>query len=154
MKPWMKIRLKNFLKKKVRMDISIIIVLFVIGLAVLLASYVFIKSNRRGLSPLDQTYIKKHWDIIINEANGNPNIAIMNADKLLNHTLKARGIDGSVGDQLKAAPSLFSNINDVWSAHKIRNQIAHEIGKEVTAKQAKLYLNIYKKALKDLGAKL
>jgi len=136
------------------MDISIIIILLVIGLAIVIAGYVFIKSNRRGLSSADNTYIKKHWEIIINEANGNPNLAIMNADKLLGHALKARGVFGSVGDQLKSAPSLFNDLNSVWSAHKIRNRLAHEIGMKVTPKEAKSFLNIYKKALKDLGAKL
>jgi len=136
------------------MDISVIIILIVLGLAVLLVAYVFIKTNRKGLTTIDQTYIKKHWNRIVREANGNPNLAIMDADKLLNHAFKARGIEGSVGEQLKAAPSFFSNLNDVWQAHKIRNQIAHEIGMKVSPKQAKSNLTIYKKALKDLGAKL
>ncbi|MFC1647643.1 hypothetical protein ACFL10_01460 [Patescibacteria group bacterium] len=136
------------------MDISVIIILVVIGLAVLLTAYVFIKTHRKVLSTADQAYIKKHWNRIVREANGNPNNAILDADKLLAHTLKARGIEGSVGEQLKAAPSLFSNLNDVWGAHKVRNQIAHEIGMKITPKEAKSNLTIYKKALKDLGAKL
>jgi multidrug efflux pump subunit AcrB len=136
------------------MDFPIIIVLVIILLAVLLSAFVFIKANKSSLTEKDHKFISKNWNSIINKANEDSNHAVLEADKLLNHVLKLRGIEGSVGEQLKSVPSLFSNINDVWRAHKARNQIAHEIGKQITPKQAKSYLNIYKKALKDLGAKI
>lgn len=136
------------------MDFPIIIVLVIILLAVLLSAFVFIKANKSSLTEKDQKFISKNWNSIINKANADSNHAVLEADKLLGHVLKLRGVEGSVGEQLKSVPSLFSDINDVWRAHKARNQIAHEIGKQITPKQAKLYLNIYKKALKDLGAKI
>lgn len=136
------------------MDITVIIILAVIGLAILLAFFVMVKSGKRGLTQNHQKYIKIHWDKIVEKAGSKPNLAIMEVDKLLNYALEARGIEGSVGEQLKAAPSLFSDLNGIWAAHKLRNQIAHEIGKEISTSQAKSNLNIYKKALKDLGAKL
>ena len=136
------------------MDLTVIIILAVIGLAVLLAFFVMIKSGKRGLSESNQKYIKKHWVLIEEKSNLKPSLAIIDADKLLGYTLKERGIQGSVGDQLKSAPSLFSDLNGIWSAHKLRNQIAHEIGKEISLKEAQSNLNNYKKALKDLGAKL
>jgi hypothetical protein len=136
------------------MDIIVIIILAVIGLAILLAFFVLIKSSRKGLTDSHQKYIKTHWNKVVARAGGKPNLAIMEADKLLNYTLKARGVEGSVGEQLKSAPSLFSDLNGIWTAHKLRNQIAHEIGKEISTNEAKSNLNIFKKALKDLGAKL
>jgi len=136
------------------MEITVIVILAIIGLAILLAFFVMIKSSKSGLTQDHQKYLKKHWNKIIEEVDSQPNLAIMEADKLLGYTLKARGVEGSVGEQLKAAPSLFSDLNGIWSAHKLRNEIAHEIGKEISAKQAKSNLNIFKKALKDLGAKL
>lgn len=135
------------------MDIAVIIILAFIGLAIVLAFFVMIKSKKRGLTASQQSYIKNHWTNIYSSIESNPSLSIINADKLLNYALKARGVEGSVGEQLKAASSLFSDLNGIWTAHKVRNQIAHEIGKEITPSQAKNNLNIYKKALKDLGAK-
>ncbi len=136
------------------MDISVIIILAVIGLTILLAFFVMIKSSRRGLAEVQQKYVRKHWNQIVEEVQTNPNLAVMEADKLLGYAMKARGIEGSVGEQLKKAPSMFGDVNAVWSAHKLRNKLAHEIGMKITASQAKSNLSIFKKALKDLGAKL
>ncbi len=136
------------------MEFPVIIVLVIILIAVLLSAFVFIKANKKSLTDKDQKFISKNWNLIIKKANGDSSHAVLEADKLLGHVLKLKGIEGSVGQQLKSAPSLFGNIKDVWYAHKARNEIAHEIGKQISPKQAKSYLNIYKKALKDLGAKI
>ncbi|MFC1600262.1 hypothetical protein ACFL3T_04505 [Patescibacteria group bacterium] len=136
------------------MDITVIIILAVIGLAILLAFFVMIKSSRKGLTETQQKYVRKHWNQIVDEVGSNPNLAIMEADKLLGYTLKAKGIEGSVGEQLKSTPSTFSDLNGIWTAHKLRNQIAHEIGMKISSDKAKSNLSIFKKALNDLGAKL
>lgn len=136
------------------MDILVIIILTVIGLAILLAFFVMIKSSRKGMTEVQQKYVRKHWNQITAEVSNNPNLTIMEADKLLGYAMKAKGIEGSVGEQLKRAPALFSDLNAVWNAHKLRNQLAHEIGMRISPAQAKSNLNIFKKALKDLGAKL
>lgn len=136
------------------MDILVVIILAVIGLAILLAFFVMIKSSRKGMTEVQQKYVRKHWSRIADEVGNNPNLAIMEADKLLGYAMKARGVEGSVGEQLKKAPAMFSDLNSVWSAHKLRNQLAHELGMKISPAQAKSNLNIFKKALKDLGAKL
>ena len=46
----------------------------------------------------------------------------------------------------------FTHLNAVWRAHKLRNALAHEAGLEITYKQAYNALQVYKQALKDLGA--
>lgn len=136
------------------MDILTLLILILTVAAIIMAAYVFIKSNKKKLSQSDQNFIKKNWDQIIKKANGDPHHAVLEADKLIGHTLKLKGYEGSVGEQLKAAPYLFSNIDELWKAHKARNQLAHEIGKQISLKEAKTYLNIFKRALKDLGVKL
>jgi hypothetical protein len=136
------------------MDTLTLMVLVLTSAAIILAAYVFIKTNKKGLSENDQKFIKKNWDRIIQKANGDPHHAVLEADKLIGHTLKLKGIEGSVGEQLKAAPYLFGNVDELWKAHKARNQLAHEIGKQISLKEAKIYLNIFKKALKDLGVKI
>ena len=78
---------------------------------------------------------------------------IIEADKLLDKAMIEVGVVGkTMGDRLKRIGSRFSNLNAVWRAHKLRNAIAHESDIEVTFKQASNALQIYKQALKDLGA--
>ncbi len=78
---------------------------------------------------------------------------IIEADKLLDKALIEMGAPGkTMGDRLKRRGDKFSNLNSVWRAHKLRNAIAHEAGFEVGYKQALNAIEIYKQALKDLGA--
>lgn len=130
------------------------IIAAVILVAFLLAFYVFIKAGSKKLTPAHQQFIKKQWKNIYEESFNNMQSAILNADKLLGHALELKGYVGSVGDQLKKSGSLFRSLDKVWSAHKVRNKIAHEIGFKITKKEGNRILNIYKKALNDLGAKL
>lgn len=79
--------------------------------------------------------------------------SIIEGDKLLDKVLVEMGVPGkTMGDRLKRADGRFTNINAVWRAHKLRNAIAHEADLEVSYKQAANALQIYKEALKDLGA--
>ncbi|MBQ6414148.1 hypothetical protein IJI28_00795 [Candidatus Saccharibacteria bacterium] len=78
---------------------------------------------------------------------------IINGDKLLDKALIEMGVSGkTMGDRLKRVGDRFTNTNAVWRAHKLRNAIAHESDFEVGYKQAYNALQVYKQALKDLGA--
>ncbi len=126
----------------------------VVLLAFIVAFLVFIKAGGKNLSSSHRQFIEKQWTNIVEESYRNMHTAILDADKLLGHVLELRGYKGSVGEQLKSAGSLFAAIDSVWSAHKVRNRIAHEIGVNINKKQGEGALRIYKKALNDLGAKL
>lgn len=80
-------------------------------------------------------------------------MAVLNADKLLDHALKERGTRGeTMGERMKSSKDNFSDNNAVWTAHKLRNQIAHEPDASVSYDQARRALAAFKRALKDLGA--
>jgi len=80
-------------------------------------------------------------------------LAVMNADKLLDQALQERGMRGkTMGERMKAANSIFTDNNGVWSAHKLRNRIAHESDVMVRYDDARYALANFRKALKDLGA--
>lgn len=81
-------------------------------------------------------------------------MAIVEGDKLLDRALCEMGVQGrTMGDRLKKiGKEEFSQLNSVWRAHKLRNQIAHESGFHPEYRQAEHALAIYKQALKDLGA--
>ena len=81
-------------------------------------------------------------------------MAIVEGDKLLDKALCEMGVQGrTMGDRMKRIDrEKFSQVNAVWHAHKLRNQIAHEHDFKPEYRQAQHALATYKQALKDLGA--
>jgi hypothetical protein len=81
-------------------------------------------------------------------------MSIIEGDKLLDKALCEMGVQGrTMGDRLKkVGKEKFSELNAVWHAHKLRNQIAHENDFHPDFRQAQHALETYKQALKDLGA--
>ncbi|EKD64900.1 MAG: hypothetical protein ACD_50C00256G0002 [uncultured bacterium] len=49
---------------------------------------------------------------------------------------------------------MFSDLNGVWFAHKLRNKIAHELDSRVSMGEAKRALAAFKRAFVDLGVKI
>jgi hypothetical protein len=80
-------------------------------------------------------------------------VSILEADKLLNEAMRDAGIMGiQLGDRLKKANAQdIPNLNDIWQAHKLRNQIAHESNFKLKRDLAERALNIYEVALTNLG---
>lgn len=80
-------------------------------------------------------------------------LVVLNADKLLDQALRERGIRGTtMGERMKNIKDTWSNANGVWTAHKLRNQIAHETDVNVSYDDARRALAGFKQALKDVGA--
>jgi len=81
-------------------------------------------------------------------------LAVIEADSLLNEILERTGVKGeALGERLKQLTvKLLPNIEDVWEAHKIRNNIVHDPDYRLTLDQAKKALAIYEQALQDLQA--
>lgn len=80
-------------------------------------------------------------------------MAVLNADKLLDQALRESGVKGqTMGDRMKFAREKWSNRDAVWTAHKLRNQIAHEPDVRVSYDATRRALAGFKQGLKDLGA--
>lgn len=80
-------------------------------------------------------------------------LSVLNADKLLDQAMREAGYKGTtMGERLKSATSNLTNKNAVWSAHKLRNQIAHEADVKVSFDASRRALASFKQALKDVGA--
>lgn len=109
---------------------------------------------------LDKAFVKSKWLEI--EASfavagaSHMKSAVMEADKLVDYVLKAKGISGqTMGERLKGAKKYFPHYADydnLWFAHKVRNNIAHEAGHDLSSAEARRALEYYKKTLKILGA--
>ncbi|MDI9354746.1 MAG: hypothetical protein QM532_00640 [Cyanobium sp. MAG06] len=76
-------------------------------------------------------------------------IAIIEADSILESMLYDRGYSGkSMSDRLKSAN--FRTIDYAWTAHKVRNKLAHNNG-TVTKRQAKEAMQSYSAVFKEFG---
>ncbi|MBQ8984849.1 hypothetical protein IJ098_03280 [Candidatus Saccharibacteria bacterium] len=133
--------------------IFLLIAIVIVGIMVFIA--ISITSKRRY--SFDKEDYQTDWLKIENSLDKDNkqsyNSAVIDADKLLDKALNEMGLPGkTMGERMKRAGGYFSQVNSVWYAHKIRNQIAHEHGFSVDYNQAKHALASFKQALKDLGA--
>ena len=113
--------------------------------------------TKRGNSSLDVEKYRTRWMTIEQQLRRDElssyQMSVLNADTLLDHALKDKGIAGAtMGERMKSAQQKWSNANNVWTAHKLRNQIAHEPDVRLDYDGARRALAAFKQALKDLGA--
>lgn len=135
------------------MMIVFLVVIVLVGAGILF----MIAQGRRSGGSLDVKRYRMGWLKIerqlIKDQESSYHMAILNADKLLDQALKQKGAKGTtMGERMKASQSLWSSANNIWTAHKIRNQIAHETDARVSYNDTRRSLAAYKQALKDLGA--
>lgn len=133
--------------------IAFLIVIVVVGAGILFV----IAHGRRGGQVLDLERYRTSWLQIerqlVRGEESSYHLAILNADKLLDQALRQRGFKGTtMGDRMKDARDTWSNANAVWTAHKLRNRIAHEPNVRVEYDDTRRAMAAYKQALKDVGA--
>lgn len=118
---------------------------------------VLIVGKGRSASGLNKEKYHSAWLGIEQQLKRNDDktffLTVLNADKLLDQALRERGFKGStMGERMKSAKSSWTNANHVWSAHKLRNQIAHETNVRISFDDTRRALAAFKQALKDVGA--
>ncbi len=80
--------------------------------------------------------------------------ALIEADALADAVLRAHGFPGdTMGDRLRSIPiGRISSLNDLWKAHRVRNEIAHDPHYQVSPREGHDMMRTYKTALEELGA--
>jgi hypothetical protein len=109
--------------------------------------------NRVG--GIDREFVARKWQTIemITSGGGSLRDAVMEADTLVDYAMKQSGVPGdTMGERLKHAGSRFSNVNNIWTAHKLRNALAHEAAFDLVPTQAREAVTYFRQGLKDLGA--
>lgn len=140
------------------MDQSISIIFFLAAVLVFAAIlFGVISLTRRGPSSLDVDKYRTKWMAIEHQLNKDEpmtfQLTVLSADTLLDQALKEKGIQGTtMGERMKQMQQKWSNANNVWTAHKLRNQIAHEPDVILNYDTARRALASFKQALKDVGA--
>lgn len=104
-----------------------------------------------------QEIVNKNWEEIRDLANSkNPsdwNMAIIRADGLLNDTLLKLGYEGeTMADRLKIIDRAhLPSLDNIWSAHRLRNNIVHGPPQDYPRETAIQALRSYEQGLKELG---
>lgn len=135
---------------------SILLIVLALALIVGVAMLAGVGILHRERSGLDKAYFAKQWKRVESfKASGDAGwqLAIIEADKLLDHALKSKGYGGqTMADRMKHARQAWRNADAVWSAHKLRNRLAHEQNVQLNIITVNKALKGFKSALNDLGA--
>jgi hypothetical protein len=140
------------------MDQSISMIFFIAAIFVFGAIlYAVVSLTRRGPTKLDVEKYRTRWMTIEQQLKRDElmtyHMSVLSADTLLDQALKDRGVSGAtMGERMKQMQQKWSNANNVWTAHKLRNQIAHEPDVKLSYDTARRALSSFKQALKDVGA--
>lgn len=97
--------------------------------------------------------VTKH---IVSDSPNDWKLAIIEADIILDETLKEKGYNGaSLGERLRSiSPSQLQSLDDAWQAHKVRNQVAHGGADFVlTRRLAEETIKQYKRVFAEFGIK-
>lgn len=104
--------------------------------------------KRAGFSKADKKFFHQRWKQL--SGSNDSHYAVLEADKLLHLALEKKGYQGTVADQLKASAKLFTDLDNLWYAHKLRNRLAHELDFKVSPGEGRKALEYFHRALRDL----
>lgn len=97
----------------------------------------------------------KKWQRVLDHIESqNPNdwkIAIIEADAILDEMVDSMGYNGeSLGEKLKGVEqSDFTTLNNAWEAHKVRNMIAHEASYQLSEREARRVVDLYRTVFEE-----
>jgi len=107
---------------------------------------------------LPKKALNKKWQSVLDKLakddEDSYRLAVIEADKIFDDILKRIGYQGeNMGERLKQLTTAqIANLDEVWQAHKLRNQIVHEPDSRLTHSQAQRAVEIYQRAMEDLEA--
>lgn len=153
-------------------DVWVVLSFIISALAIIGFIYAYIRYNQMGelenvqIETQERLYREMYaktgansrWnDVEQHITTDNPNdwkLAIIEADVMLEEMLHSAGYAGAtIGDKLKSAsPTSFETLDAAWTAHKVRNRIAHDGADFVlTKRQAQETITLYKKVFTEFG---
>jgi len=107
--------------------------------------------------PLGSKKITKQWQkikiLLESGLESNYKLAIIEADSLLEENLKKLGYPGETMDEIleKISANIISNIEEVRQAHRIRNNIIHDLDYKLELGETQKIIAIYERSLVSLG---
>ena len=116
------------------------------------------REREKRMRSIDRTRVKNHWEKIKKDAMSAPphsiKLGVIAADNLVDSVLQTMGLPGEhMADRLQGLNlEELETVEDLWRAHKVRNQLVHTPGFEISKKEGEEILEIYEAFLKELGA--
>lgn len=111
------------------------------------------------LEEMDAKEKLSQWQVVLDHVNSESpaewKIAILEADDILDEILEDQGYVGeTVAEKLKTmSRTKIASYDDIWEAHKVRNEIAHggAIDMDLSKKMARDTIAKFGNAFKELG---
>ncbi len=116
------------------------------------------EGEKKKAFPVDRVRVKGYWEKIKKDAESAPphsmKLGVIAADNLVDSVLQTIGLPGEhMADRLQGLDlEELETLEDLWRAHKIRNQLVHTPGFEISEKEGRTMLDTYEAFLKELGA--
>ncbi len=111
--------------------------------------------RRPDMHGMTREHVTKMWKEIADTSDNGlmgAKLAVIEADKLLDNVFKSLMMPGeTMGERLKSAGYKYPRIGQVWSAHRLRNQLVHDTTFEISVRQAKEALRDFREALRTLN---
>lgn len=127
------------------MDLSLFLIIgIIILLLAALGLMALIFSGAKKLSPAFTQKVKEHMQKI---ATLSQRDQILEYDKILSLCLKELGYEGTLAEKMKAYGQEFKDTHAIWTAHKLRNKIAHEIDFEPSKKEYNLGIKAFRREI-------
>lgn len=117
---------------------------------------IFPKKPRKAPSLKTEAF-QEHWQSILAKLEAGDSesmkVAIIEADALVADLLKEMGYEGEhLADRLaRLRTEDFPSVEKVWRAHRIRNELVHTPGFQISQKHARDMIEAYEKFLKEAG---
>ncbi|MFA5270498.1 MAG: hypothetical protein WC400_02760 [Patescibacteria group bacterium] len=111
-------------------------------------------TRTKNISEKDRSIILRKWkevEALMEEHKYRD--AVLEADKTLDFAMRQMHIAGETfAKRFKKAEGLIGRLEEVWAAHKMRNQLVHDIDFDITGGKAVEATNAFRRALKKLNA--
>ena len=151
------------------LDILKIVMAFLAGIIFLLLVVMVVKLNRLTARKIDLAKIiappspassgmNARWEEVQKHISSTREaewkFAVIEADKIVDDALKNAGFPGdTLGERLmNIEKGQLTTLEDLWTAHKIRNRLAHDINYFLRYAEAKKAVLLYEKTLRELEA--
>ena len=111
--------------------------------------------REKRVSTLANAELTAKWKHILEKAESAPpqslTLAIIEADSFVDDILKQLGYQGEhMADRLDKI-SAVDSLDGLWKAHRVRNDVVHTPGYQISPADARRFLNDYEAFLKEMG---
>lgn len=124
-----------------------ILILFFIWILVFWITIVIKFSKKRKLSNQDKRFFRNHFKKI--HLHKSYKEKIIYYDKLYHNILKSLWYEWTFWEILKIYPNEINDINTIWTLHKLRNKLVHEMD-SLSDRNLKNYCRDYEIEIKKI----